>query len=112
MQLDRWLIQMRKGTLEFLVLLCLKEQEYYGYSLLQRLKKLANISVTEGTIYPLLSRLQTAGHVENRWQIMETGPARKYYMITDEGEKMASEMYNAWQEINNSIVNAWSKLDG
>ena len=109
MQLDRWQKQMRKGTLEFLVLLCLKEQEYYGYSLLQRLKQVANIDVADGTIYPLLSRLEKESCIESRWQIMESGPARKYYKITSKGQGAVSEMYNAWQDINLSVIDAWSK---
>ncbi len=107
MQLEKWQKQIRKGTLEMLVLLCLKEQEYYGYSLLQRLKEAANIKVADGTIYPLLSRLQKEGHIESRWQIMEVGPARKYYQITDEGKKMVTEMYQAWQDINCSVEKVW-----
>ena len=99
---------MRKGTLEFLVLLCLKEREYYGYSLLHRLKSLANLDVAEGTIYPLLSRLSKEGCIENRWQIMEAGPARKYYKITSKGQEMASDMYDAWQATHQSVVLAWS----
>ena len=99
---------MRKGALEFLVLLCLKEGEYYGYSLIQRLKELAKISVADGTIYPLLSRLESNGYIESRWQIMEVGPARKYYKITPSGKKISNEMYSIWQDFNRSIEDAWS----
>lgn len=109
MQLDRWQKQLRKGTLEFLVLLCLKEQEYYGYALLQRLKKLANMEVADGTIYPLLSRLEKENYIASRWEIMKTGPARKYYKITLKGQEATSEMYDAWRDINDSVVGVWSK---
>tara|TARA_R110002072_G_scaffold11196_2_gene50977 strand:+ start:139377 stop:139748 length:372 start_codon:yes stop_codon:yes gene_type:complete len=106
-QFDRWQQQLKKGTLEFLVLLCLKGDEYYGYSLIQRLRVLANINVAEGTIYPLLNRLEKDGYIESRWQIMEAGPARKYYRITAEGRDMASRMHDAWQSLGLSIAATW-----
>ncbi|NKB32532.1 MAG: PadR family transcriptional regulator [Pseudomonadales bacterium] len=112
MYLARWQQQIRKGTLEFLVLLCLKEQEHYGYSLLQQLNTMANLEVAEGTIYPLLNRLQKEAYIESRWQIMEKGPARKYYKITAKGQKVASEMYNAWQATTESLQQAWSNANG
>lgn len=104
MQFDRWQKQLKKGTLEFLVLLCLEEHEYYGYSLVQRLKALANIDVAEGTIYPLLNRLERDECIKSRWQIMDAGPARKYYQITAEGRDMASKMNVAWESISRSIA--------
>ena len=103
----KWQKQMRKGTLEFLVLLCLREQEYYGYSLIQRLKALGDLDVAEGTIYPLLSRLLKEGYIENRWQIMDKGPARKYYKITKKGKEVASTMYESWQFTTKTVVKAW-----
>ena len=107
MQINRWHKQMRKGTLEFLVLLCLKEQEYYGYSLITRLKQLADIEVADGTIYPLLSRLEKDLCIESRWEIMASGPARKYYNITQPGLEMVSQMHDAWQGLNQSVADAW-----
>ena len=112
MYLERWQKQIRKGTLEFLVLLCLKEQEYYGYSLIQRLKVLGNLDVADGTIYPLLSRLEKEGYIETRWQIMDKGPSRKYYKITIEGKKAASNMYDSWQSTSKTVASAWSNANG
>jgi len=107
----KWQKQMRKGTLEFLVLLCLREQEFYGYSLIQRLKALGDLDVAEGTIYPLLSRLLKEGHIENRWQIMDKGPARKYYKITKKGIDVASTMYDSWQFTTRTVVKAWGNAN-
>jgi len=110
--LEKWQKQMKKGTLEFLVLLCLSEQEFYGYSLIQRLKILGNLNVAEGTIYPLLSRLQKEDYIETRWQIMEKGPARKYYKITEKGENVASSMYDSWEFTSKTVASAWSNANG
>lgn len=111
MYIERWQKQMRKGTLEFLVLLCFKDQEFYGYSLIQRLKILGNLDVAEGTIYPLLSRLQKEGYIETRWQIMDKGPARKYYRITKNGKNVASSMYDSWQITSKTVASAWSNAN-
>jgi PadR family transcriptional regulator PadR len=109
MAIERWQKQMRKGLLEFLVLLCLKDDEYYGYSLLVKLKALADIDLAEGTIYPLLSRLNKEELIDFRWEIMPSGPARKYYQITPLGLETVNEMNTAWQQINASVNQAWSK---
>lgn len=82
---DNWTIQVRKGLLEQGVLLALRDRERYGYDLVRTLLALPGLGITEGTLYPLLSRLRKLNLVESRLVESAEGPARKYYAITEEG---------------------------
>lgn len=90
--------QMRKGLLEYCILLCLSKQEAYSSELLQQLKA-ADLLVVEGTLYPLLSRMKTNGWLEYRWQESTEGPPRKYYKITDVGRESLVELTQEWNAI-------------
>jgi len=89
---DNWIVQVRKGILEVCILNALKEKERYGYDLVKTLVALPGLGVTEGTIYPLLSRLNLQGLVQTRLEESSAGPARKYYVLTKEGKKMLETM--------------------
>src|SRR3989344_293186 len=78
--------QMRKGILEFCVLLAISEDETYPSDILKELKDF-NLIVVEGTLYPLLSRLKDAGLLEYKWVESKAGPPRKYYKLTDSGRQ-------------------------
>ena len=82
---DNWTVQVRKGVLELCVLNALAEQERYGYDLVKTLVTVPGLGVTEGTLYPLLSRLRVAGLVSARLKESTQGPARKYYSLTKDG---------------------------
>lgn len=84
---DNWTTQVRKGVLDLCVLEALSEREQYGYELVKRLVALPGMGVTEGTLYPLLSRLRLQGLVSTRLEESPEGPARKYYTLTDEGRE-------------------------
>ena len=94
--------QMRKGILEYCILLCLEGKEAYTNELIQRLKQ-ANLLVVEGTLYPLLSRLKANGLLTYRWQESTEGPPRKYYDITEEGKNILTDLENEWNAINQSV---------
>ena len=83
--LDNWLVQARKGLLELCVLNALARGECYGYELCRQLEDVPGLGVTEGTLYPLLSRLRLAGLVTTRLEESSGGPVRKYYRLTDAG---------------------------
>lgn len=100
-QIDNWTVQARKGILELAVLTSLTERERYAYELFKSLALLPGLDVSEGTIYPLLSRLRTQGLVKTRLVESPEGPARKYYSLTREGEQALSMM----QDYLDSIVN-------
>lgn len=90
--LDNWLVQARKGLLELCVLSVLSRGECYGYELCRRLEDVPGLGVTEGTLYPLLSRLRLAGLVTTRLVESEGGPARKYYQLTADGRAVLRVM--------------------
>lgn len=79
--------QMRKGTLEGCILAVIRQQETYGYEISQTLERYGFGRVAEGTIYPLLLRLEKNGMVEAAYRQSEVGPRRKYYRLTGAGER-------------------------
>lgn len=87
-------IQFKKGVLELCVLSMLLERDYYGYELVEHISKYIDIS--EGTIYPLLRRLKKDGYVTTYLKESQEGPPRKYYEITEEGEKAYDELVTEW----------------
>ena len=101
--LARWQRQLRKGLLQLLVLAVLDQGETYGYKLIAGLSKQLGADMAEGTIYPLLSRLQTEKLISAHWQIMESGPARKNYRITAAGKQLLSAMQSHWLQVNKGI---------
>ena len=90
--------QMRKGMLEYCILLLLKRGPAYASDIIQKLKA-ADLLVVEGTLYPLLTRLKKDGLLAYEWQESTQGPPRKYYRLTEEGEKFLTELDLAWGEI-------------
>ena len=94
--------QMRKGMLEFCILLLLKRQAAYASDIIQQLKE-ADLLVVEGTLYPLLTRLKKDGLLAYEWQESTQGPPRKYYRLTDDGLQFLGELDLAWTEISNTV---------
>lgn len=101
--LDNWTVQMRKGLLELCVLNALAERERYAYELVKALVDIPGLGVTEGTLYPLLSRLRVQGLVSSRLEESDEGPARKYYTLTSEGRKLAAQMNAYFDMLNKSV---------
>ena len=89
---ENWIVQARKGFLELCILNALEEEERYAYDLVKSLVDTPGLGVTEGTIYPLLSRLRVQGLVSARLVESAEGPARKYYSLTPKGRKAAKLM--------------------
>lgn len=83
--LDNWSIQVRKGVIELCILNALREDERYGYELVKSLVSVPGLEVADGTIYPLLSRLRQQGLVTTRLEESPSGPARRFYALTDTG---------------------------
>ncbi len=90
--------QMRRGVLEYSILLILAAGDEYASSIIQKLKEV-NIIVAEGTTYPLLIRLKKLGLLNYRWEESTQGPPRKYYMITDLGREQLAGLDEAWNEL-------------
>ena len=84
---DRRVTQLRKGILELAILSVLYHDRHYGYSLIRALTQNASISLKEGTIYPILARLDRDGLVHSEWVESLQGPPRKYYSLTADGRR-------------------------
>jgi PadR family transcriptional regulator PadR len=96
--------QMRKGILDYCILLVLKHKEAYVSDIIKQLKD-ARLIIVEGTLYPLLTRLKNAGYLSYRWEESHQGPPRKYYEITDLGKEFLVDIDNSWIELVDSINN-------
>ena len=94
--------QMRKGMLEYCVMLLLSRQASYANDIIERLKE-ARMLVVEGTLYPLLTRLKKEGLLSYEWQESTQGPPRKYYNLTDEGRAFLAEMDASWGELVHTV---------
>lgn len=94
--------QMRKGIMEYAILLILKHRKAYSADLLDILKE-NDLIVVEGTLYPLLIRMKKEGFIEYSWLESTLGPPRKYYFITPEGEKLLVELRKLWIAMRNSV---------
>ncbi len=101
MDLENTQIQMRKGVLEFCILSIISRGEVYASDMLAELTQ-AKIMVVEGTLYPLLTRLRKAGLVDYKWVESTSGPPRKYYTITLQGQEFLNALMRTWVELTNS----------
>ena len=97
---DNWTNQLRKGVLELCILNDIRNRKMYGYEIIRRLRKIEGLIISEGAIYPILSRLKRQDLVETSIQESPDGPARKYYKLTKQGEEMISQMNAYWQAIS------------
>lgn len=102
MKLENTKAQMRKGVLEYCILLILDGEPLYASNIIQELKA-AKMIVVEGTLYPLLTRLKNAGLLGYRWEESTQGPPRKYYELTDKGRKFLSELEGSWAELVDAV---------
>lgn len=100
--IDNLKSQMRKGMLEFCVLLLLSRSDAYVSEIIARMKE-AHLIVVEGTLYPLLTRLKNDELLGYRWEESPSGPPRKYYSITPRGRQFLDELHNSWNEINQTV---------
>lgn len=112
--LKKWMSQVRKGSLELCILGLIKEKDIYAFELIQELEKIESLVLTEGTIYPLLKRLQGDDLISSFWVESDNGPPRKYYKMTEKGNNFFSEMEKEWTKFNqaiNDILNRSKKND-
>jgi PadR family transcriptional regulator PadR len=100
---DKWEIQLRKGCLELAILAALWDGKLYGLEILRRLESGSDLIVSEGTVYPLLSRLKALGLVRSEWVESDAGHPRKYYALTPAGKQRVREMAGMWARFSASI---------
>lgn len=94
--------QMRKGMLVYCVLLLLKDDRVYTSEIIRALRE-AELIVVEGTLYPLLNRLAKDKVLTYEWQESEQGPPRKYYWLTEDGEKILENLKATYRRLHASI---------
>jgi PadR family transcriptional regulator PadR len=102
MYVDNVKSQMRKGILEYCILLLLRRGQSYASDIIQNLKE-ARLIVVEGTLYPLLTRLKNDNLLRYEWVESTQGPPRKYYRLTEEGEKALRDLEISWRELNETV---------
>ena len=102
MNIENTQAQMRKGILEYCILLIVAGKDSYVQDIINKLKD-SKILVVEGTLYPLMTRLKNAGLLSYRWEDSPQGPPRKYYSITAEGQQALKALENSWNELITSI---------
>jgi PadR family transcriptional regulator PadR len=96
--------QMRKGILEYCILLVLENKPQYVSDIIENLEK-SQMIVVEGTLYPMLSRLKNEGYLGYRWEESVQGAPRKYYELTEAGHQFLNDLGNAWNELVDAVFN-------
>lgn len=100
--------QLRKGIFELMILKSLEKQNHYGYSLIKSITDADRVSINEGTIYPLLSRLAKEGLVLTEWVESNQGPPRKYYRLSSKGKGVLIRLGEEFERLT-TIVNSINK---
>ena len=103
MNVENTKAQMRKGVLEYCILLVLEGKPLYASDIIQELKT-AKMIVVEGTLYPLLTRLKNDGLLAYRWEESTQGPPRKYYELTENGKVFLLELEKSWNELTEAVA--------
>ena len=97
------LSQLRRGVLEYCVLSLLDEEPLYGFDLVRRLAENEVMVTSEGTIYPLLSRLRREGWVTPTWAESDAGPPRRYYAVTPDGRRALAAFAGEWARFRDAV---------
>jgi PadR family transcriptional regulator PadR len=100
---DNWTTQLRKGVLELCILNIIGHDRVYGYNIVRQLRDIDSLVVSEGTIYPILSRLKRDGLVRTSLEESSEGPARKYYELTHRGEQLLGDMNSYWDKLSRGV---------
>ena len=104
---DRRVTQLRKGILELAVMGVLYHERHYGYSLVRVLTESGSISLKEGTVYPILARLNADGLVRSEWVESDQGPPRKYYGLTSSGRQLFDELSKEFELLISLVQRKW-----
>jgi PadR family transcriptional regulator PadR len=94
--------QLLKGVLDGCILAIIDQEEVYGYELSKKLEQVG-LDISEGTIYPVLLRLQKNGYVIGEMRASDSGPNRKYYSITQKGKEVLGQIREEWKILSGSI---------
>lgn len=101
--MQAWITQFRKGLVELCVMVALRDEEAYGYQIVEKLGSVAGLELTESTVYPVLARLAQQQCVTVRTAPSPSGPPRRYYRLSATGKQRLAEMIAHWESIRTSI---------
>lgn len=101
--IEGWITQLRKGLIEYCLLLVLRRGENYGYEIVQALKRIEDLSVSESTVYPILGRLREEGFLKSRDVPSDAGPPRRYFALTPRGKVRLAEMNAYWPVLTKAL---------
>lgn len=104
--------QLRRGVVEHCVLALLSQGERYGFDIARTLTETHGLEMSEGTLYPLLARLDRQGLVSHTWRSSTEGPSRRYYSITDAGTRSLEEFKRYWEVFKQYVDNILTKQGG
>ncbi|MFW6206487.1 MAG: PadR family transcriptional regulator [Gemmatimonadota bacterium] len=106
--------ELKRGSLEMLLLALVRESERYGYELVTTLEERSggDISVSGGTLYPVLYRLEEDGHLETRWEAEGRGAPRKYYRITGRGRSELERRLDEWRRYAAAVTRVLEAATG
>ncbi len=96
-------MQLRKGVLEYCVLALMRDRSRYGVELVHALEESGVLATSQGTVYPLLSRLRRDDLVTTTWQESTSGPPRRYYALTDGGRAALDEFTRVWPAFRDTV---------
>jgi PadR family transcriptional regulator, regulatory protein PadR len=99
-----WITQFRKGLVELCVMAAIRDDEAYGYQIVEKLGGVAGLELTESTVYPVLARLARQRCLTVRTAPSPNGPPRRYYRLSETGRARLAEMIGHWQFIQNSVA--------
>lgn len=100
---EKLLAQMRRGSIEYCVLALLQSGDRYGFELARELAEADGLVTSEGTVYPLLTRLRNDGLVTTYWQESAEGPPRRYYHITPAGDRALEPFIEQWKRFRDAV---------
>ncbi|SHJ06057.1 transcriptional regulator, PadR family [Clostridium cavendishii DSM 21758] len=101
--------QLLKGIMEGVILKVIAKEETYGYEIYKKLQTYGFEEFAEGSLYPLLLRLEKNKLIKSEKKQSPLGPDRKYYSLTEDGEREMKEFIGAWDIINVKIQKVWEK---
>src|SRR4051794_25974626 len=101
--MSQWETQLRKGVVELAVLATIARGETYGYKIVEELHRIDGLAFTESTVYPVLTRLARDRSLAIRAEASPAGPTRRYYRLTNEGERRFRQMADSWSMVSRSL---------
>jgi PadR family transcriptional regulator, regulatory protein PadR len=102
--MNPWETQLRKGVVELAVLASIARGESYGYQIVEQLRSLEGLALTESTVYPVLTRLARDGALDVRTEASPAGPTRRYYRLTNDGQARLDRMAQSWRTVSHSLT--------